>query len=73
MSFELPRACASCGKRLVVLQLGDTSSALCDYCAHAVQQDETRKAQTGAPPPPDAYTRSLWWDQHPLGPTKREV
>lgn len=71
---ELPRACANCATRLVALQLqASPSEILCDYCAWAVNQDETRKAQSGASPPAEAFERSRFWDQHPLGPTKLEI
>lgn len=72
---ELPRTCAGCGKPMIAVQLQADSSTpvVCGYCGWDLQQDETRKTHAGGPPPPEAYERSLYWDRHPLGPTKREV
>jgi ribosome-binding protein aMBF1 (putative translation factor) len=68
-----PAACALCGRRTERVGVVSVTPAVCEFCAHTLRQEEAKRAQTGGPPPDSAYELTRRLDQHPLGPTKREV
>jgi hypothetical protein len=49
------RACEACGRPVIIVPVGATVPAWCDFHAWTAQQEQATRVRSGALPPPEAY------------------